>query len=127
MIYIGLAEKFKKGKCLSVKYVGKTNYKSPECLKECDVFDAKKNDVWCLGICAFMMIFGNAPFVKADGSSESFVYVVNGRLRELLRDWKLLYLCGDEIVDLLESMLQYEADRMSLSNMKQHSWFQSPS
>ena len=29
---------------------------SPEIIKRKKQFDAKKNDVWCLGICLFMMI-----------------------------------------------------------------------
>jgi len=123
----GLAEKFNKGisRCMSEKYVGKTNYKSPECVKEMCMFDAKKNDVWCLGVCAFMMAFGNAPFVKAEESNDSFGYVINGRLKELLNNWNFLYLCNDDFLDMLESMLKYEADRMPLALLRRHSWFRS--
>lgn len=37
----------------STKYCGKPNYKSPECTKK-KPFDAKKNDIWCVGTCLFM-------------------------------------------------------------------------
>merc|ERR1712228_847786 len=110
----GLSEIFKKGQneCLSTKYVGKVNYKSPECAKQC-------------GVCAFMMAFGNAPFPAAEGSNDSFVYIIDGRLRELLKEWKLLCLCNDGLVELLQSILKYETDRISLVQMMRHSWFQS--
>merc|ERR1711933_706270 len=119
----GLAEKFAKGKeCLSAKYVGKSNYKSPEVLGRA-IFDAKKNDVWCLGVSLFMMAFGNAPFEKAKASNNSFVYIMSGKMKQLLEAWRLQYLCDDELLHLLDQMMSYEADRVSITQMMQHSWF----
>merc|ERR550534_37268 len=39
--------------------VGKRNYWSPEC--EYGGYDGRKNDVWCLGVCLFLMLVGGPP------------------------------------------------------------------
>ena len=47
----GVSQLFTSSKCKSSKYCGKKNYKSPEIVNRKKHFDAKKNDVWCLGMC----------------------------------------------------------------------------
>ena len=61
----GLAEIFdpkKNSKFLCNKYVGKPNYQSPEIVSKQKLFSAKKNDIWCMGICLFMLIIARAHF-----------------------------------------------------------------
>merc|ERR1712154_480879 len=58
----GVSQLFTSSQCLSSKFCGKRNYKSPEIIMKKRKFDAKKNDVWCIGICLFMMTTGLAPW-----------------------------------------------------------------
>ena len=55
----GLAEGFKTNECKSDKYSGKRNYVSPEILNKKRQFDAKKNDIWGLGVVLYMMLIWN--------------------------------------------------------------------
>eukprot|EP00486_Rosalina_sp_Unknown_P008310 CAMPEP_0201594492 /NCGR_PEP_ID=MMETSP0190_2-20130828/191789_1 /ASSEMBLY_ACC=CAM_ASM_000263 /TAXON_ID=37353 /ORGANISM="Rosalina sp." /LENGTH=371 /DNA_ID=CAMNT_0048054119 /DNA_START=71 /DNA_END=1182 /DNA_ORIENTATION=+ len=65
----GLAKYFKEKKhCLSTKFCGKNNYKSPEVLNKKKKFDAKQNDIWCLGVTLFMTCAGVAPWNLAHKS-----------------------------------------------------------
>ena len=58
-IYSGLAKYFQQNEdCLSNKYCGKRNYKSPEIVSKKKKFDAKMNDIWCLGVTLFMISTG---------------------------------------------------------------------
>ena len=60
VVDFGLAEKF--GDTVdfsSNKYCGKTRYQSPEITKQKAMFDAKSNDVWCMGVTLFMLVVGS--------------------------------------------------------------------
>ena len=124
MIYfIGLAEIFPKNNYKTNKYCGKTKYKSGEVISECKVFDAKKNDIWCVGVCLFMMIFGISPWTIADKKSDQcYNLIMNGHLRALLKKWGMLKYANSDILDLLQSIFQNESKRCTLSQIKHHSW-----
>ena len=52
----GLAEYFGDNSSFqSSKYCGKTNYQSPEITAKKKSFNAKSNDIFCLGVCLFMV------------------------------------------------------------------------
>lgn len=66
MCDLGLSEIFKNStddKCcfLSTKNAGKHNYKIPEIIAHKKAFNARSNDIWCLGIASFMMLIGGSP------------------------------------------------------------------
>ena len=106
---------------ISTKKAGKTLYKSPEMLtgKRCD---AVKNDIWCLGVTLFMMLIGACPFSRASNDDETFRKMMNGEMMKMLQLWKRDSYVTEDMVDLLQSILQYEVSRISLSDLKQHQW-----
>merc|ERR1719410_1356174 len=106
---------------MSTKKAGKTLYKSPEMLTGTKV-DAVKNDIWCLGVTLFMMLIGGCPFSKATRDDDNFRRVMNGEMVDILTDWSRDCYVTAEVVDMLQSMLQYEGQRTSLSDLKKHSW-----
>ena len=71
--------------CKSDKYVGKTIYKSPEVIARKKKFDAKANDIWCLGVALFLMIFGVVGWKIADCSDQIFTCVIDGKLKKVLK------------------------------------------
>lgn len=120
----GLAEVFEDEGCLCDKYCGKQNYKSPEVVQKNKVFRAKKNDVWCLGVCLFMMSTGSAPWKTASKSDETFVHMTNGFMKGTLKSWDLQNYVDDDLLALFESIFQGESSRISVDEIKTHSWLQ---
>merc|ERR1712113_1162237 len=70
----------------SNKFCGKTNYKSPEITARKE-FSAESNDVWCLGVCLFMMLLGTAPFRTTERNDPSFKAVITGNIGQLIKNW----------------------------------------
>merc|ERR1712154_596366 len=74
----GLSEMFEAGNDFrSNKFCGKTNYRSPEINKKV-IFCAKSNDIWCLGICLFMLLIGRSPWSTAIDSDPIFAAGMKG-------------------------------------------------
>jgi len=117
----GLAEKFACS-MLANKYVGKTGYKSPEVTKRKKDFDAKANDVWCLGVTLFMMLTGAAPWLVADVSDELFVCTMKGKMKPVLTAWKIFDHVGDTAVNLLSRIFVDEELRIGLDCISKHIW-----
>eukprot|EP00484_Ammonia_sp_Unknown_P031076 CAMPEP_0197029502 /NCGR_PEP_ID=MMETSP1384-20130603/8936_1 /TAXON_ID=29189 /ORGANISM="Ammonia sp." /LENGTH=332 /DNA_ID=CAMNT_0042458679 /DNA_START=1 /DNA_END=999 /DNA_ORIENTATION=+ len=118
----GLAKKFI-GKCLCDKFCGKKGYRSPEVVEKKQKFDAKKNDIWCLGVCLFMMSTGNSPWEIASKSDDAFVCMTNGFMKGTLKSWDVLHFVSDDLLDLLESIFESEAHRISLQQIRAHPWW----
>jgi len=126
----GLAEMFDERSSFECnKYCGKTNYKSPEIISKKKKFNAKSNDIWCLGICLFMMIIGSNPWKKASIKDPSFNYIMNKEnkdaLIELFDSWNRLDYVDGKIVVLFQSIFKYEKDRCGLSEIQRCSWLSS--
>ena len=123
----GLAEQFISNHCFeSSKHVGKQNYKSPECtMKEkYKSFNAKSNDVWCVGVALFMMLIGGNIYNKASFDDKSFVSIINGDIEKLLIKWnRIKYVCP-QIIDLFNKIFQFQDKRISLQQIRNHSWLQ---
>ena len=51
-----------------------------------------------------------------------FSYIVTGKLRQLLRHWKLEHVISADAVDLLEGLLALEPTRLELQDVVQHRW-----
>ena len=98
----GLAESFRSGICVSNKICGKSGYQSPEIAARSALFDAKKNDIWCLGVSVFMMSAGTGLYRAAKPGNYGFDSVINGKLSDLIEEWKLAYLFDSELVDILQ-------------------------
>ena len=130
-----LAEKFDRESFKTSKYCGKPNYKSPEIISKKKSFNAKSNDIWCLGICLFMMIVGSNPWTKASVDNPTFNYIVskpgennkenvnegNG-LIQLLVSWNLLQNVNMDLIVLIQSIFKYEEERCDLDEIRNCSW-----
>eukprot|EP01083_Nonionella_stella_P254290 873979_1 len=128
LIDFGLAEMFSKNDTWQTcRYVGKNNYKSPEIHSKKRKYNSKSNDIWCMGICLFMCLFGMHPWQLAgieDGSFD-FVFIKhNGNVSKLLKAYnKYKYIKKNkEVIDLLQSIFQFEEERISIKNIRNHPW-----
>eukprot|EP01084_Bolivina_argentea_P229812 387785_1 len=105
------------------KYCGKINYQCPEInLKK--NFDARSNDIFCLGVCLFMLTLGVSPWKQAVNSDNSFIYIINGHIKEILKGWNRIHYVDDSWIDLIRSIFRYENKRTCLTKMKNHPWLQ---
>eukprot|EP00484_Ammonia_sp_Unknown_P000322 CAMPEP_0197023196 /NCGR_PEP_ID=MMETSP1384-20130603/3975_1 /TAXON_ID=29189 /ORGANISM="Ammonia sp." /LENGTH=350 /DNA_ID=CAMNT_0042451387 /DNA_START=54 /DNA_END=1106 /DNA_ORIENTATION=+ len=107
---------------LSTKYVGKEVYKSPEVVSKRTAFNAKANDIFCCGVCLFMMVVGSAPWRKASVHEASFVEIINHKLINLIHGWDRLNYVTVEVVNLMSRILRYEQDRLSVDAILKHPW-----
>eukprot|EP01084_Bolivina_argentea_P315944 547536_1 len=122
LIDFGLAHVFKtNSNFISDKFCGKMPYKSPEIISNKE-FHAKSNDIWGLGVCLFMMAIGCAPWIKAHKSEQLFVLIMNGHIKDVLKSWNKLEYVNKDLINLFELFFQYENKRVSLENIKKHSW-----
>jgi len=129
----GLAERFRpkltvdrSTKCvpdfLSNKYCGKPNYKSPEIAHKARSFNAKSNDIWCLGVCLFMMIIGSAPWHQTHRTDKCFMKIMNGQMVTLLTMWKRIDYIDQDQLSLIQSILKYEDKRFNMEQIKNCKW-----
>jgi len=105
----------------STKFVGKARYWSPEVTAKM-TFDAKKNDIWCLGVCLFMMATGTAPFHTASPSDNMFCVLMNGGMDRMLRKWKLGDRVSAPLHKVLSAIFQLEDHRATISQLKEFEW-----
>eukprot|EP01083_Nonionella_stella_P055542 146467_1 len=102
LIDFGLAQLFSSSECKSSKFCGKKAYKSPEINDQNKGFNAKKNDIFCMGVTLFMMITGCPPWIRAQLSDNGFKFIVAGYLKPLLDSWNILHYVNNDLVDLFE-------------------------
>ena len=90
------------------------------------MFNAKSNDIWCLGVCLFMMTVGSNPWNMASTTDAAFNYIMNendkNSLIELLYQWNKLDFVDEQIIVLIQSIFKYENKRCDLNDIKQCSW-----
>ena len=104
------------------KYCGKSCYKSPEIAVRKKYFDAKANDIFCLGVCLFMMIIGNPPWKVPTKSDASFCYIWSGQLLFVLSSWNKLSFVTKHIIDLFGSFFKSEDERIQITELKNSKW-----
>jgi len=105
----------------STKFVGKSKYWSPEVTAN-RAFDAKKNDIWCWGVCVFMMATGTSPFLKSSPSDKLFCLLMNGRIGHMLKKWKLSDHVSVALHEMLGAVFKYEDQRATASQLKTFEW-----
>merc|ERR1719242_2884511 len=128
-IDFGLAEFFDRrhggniGGFECVKYCGKTQYKSPQVYREKVVFDARKSDVWSLGVVLFSLAIGAPPFQKPSPRDEAFQFIESAEIPQLLRSWRRQNYATARLVQLLHEMLSVdESQRFLMENVLRHPW-----
>ena len=132
------------------KWCGKTGYFSPEIASRKKNFDAKSNDIFCLGVCLFMVcsvfllspsmfpfnyilfvhilqiIIGSAPWsTSASMNDPAFQCIVDGNLEYLLKGWNRSSFVNQEMIELFNSFFKYEQERVTLSELKRNKWLYS--
>eukprot|EP01083_Nonionella_stella_P225156 800772_1 len=116
----GLAEKFENSNDFrSNKWCGKGHYQSPEVNTKSQIFDAKKNDTWGLGICLFCLCIGSYPWHVANINDKNFLYVMNNSIDGLLCHWNVFDIVDQDLLVIMGFLLRYEKDRINLVNVKQ--------
>mmetsp|Transcript_65667 Transcript_65667/g.104630 ORF Transcript_65667/g.104630 Transcript_65667/m.104630 type:complete len:361 (-) Transcript_65667:375-1457(-) len=128
LIDFGLAERFivdeheQKPSSVSTKFVGKRNYQCPE-IREGKAFDAAANDIWCLGVCLFMMATGSHPWEVAEKSDTNFKLIYkHHRLKHVLNVWNRAQYVDDDLLHLMQSMFKPQSDRISMAQIQSHAW-----
>lgn len=109
---------------LSSKFVGKTNYKSPEIYAKRPNFDARASDVWSLGVCLFTMGLGSMPFNKPSLSDPSFKWMISGHLAKVVGHWKKAHLVCAHQMDMVQRVFQPEETRIGTRGLMAHPWLQ---
>eukprot|EP01084_Bolivina_argentea_P056091 102698_1 len=110
----GLAEYYDNATYLSNKWCGKQNYQSPEINAKKKDFNAKSNDVFCLGVCLWMLTIGVSPWKRADPSDASFMYIINGHITDILQSWRKEQYVDEQWMDLMQQIFQFENKRIDL-------------
>ena len=119
----GLAEYFGDNSNFQAsKWCGKENYQSPEITAKKKLFNAKSNDVFCLGLCLFMIIVGGSPWKKSSMRSAAFRQIISGDLITLLKKWDRLHYVNKDLLKLFQSIFKLEEERCSLSDIKNCRW-----
>lgn len=106
-----------------IKKIGKTNYQSPEIGAKKKIFDAKSNDIWCVGVCLFKMVLGCEPWISARKGDKYFDLIMDGKLRKLLRVWNKDSIVDNDLLKLLNGFFRYEYDRITIEEIKKYPWF----
>jgi serine/threonine protein kinase len=119
IIDFGLAKYYANGKFVNNKRVGKTGYMAPEVFAK-KQYDPRAADIWSLGVMLFMMLIGAPPYQLPSPSNPAFNFIVNGRLRDVLKHWKRLRCVNKDALDLLNKIFKYESKRISMDEILKH-------
>ncbi|KAJ1459768.1 kinase-like domain-containing protein [Pelagophyceae sp. CCMP2097] len=104
---------------------GKLLYMAPELFTPKNAFDVCAADLWACGIILFILLTRIPPWDPGVGPSDSdmrYVYVRDGRLRDLLAAWRTAL--SDDVQDLLQRLLTADpARRITLQEVRRHPWW----
>ena len=99
---------------------GTTLYAAPEMVFSQEKYDGYLTDIWSLGICLYIMLFEQLPFIKGEQTDRESFY------RDLKNE-ELIFPEDDEVSnelkDLLKKILEKNPNkRITLEQIKQHPW-----
>ena len=117
--FTGLAQLFTKSECLSNKWCGKKQYKSPEVVSEKKKFDAKKNDIWCVGMCLLLLETCQYPWAFASKSDEDYLYFSNNSICDVFDGWIAAQSVDEKLMPLFDGIFQLEDERMSILEIRE--------
>jgi len=97
---------------LSTKYCGKTNYKSPQVFSKEGPFDARKADVYSLGVCFFCLAIGAPPYKTPTSTDKGYAdYISKGKIANLLFSWRRHHYVTERMLSLLGILLEPDENR----------------
>jgi len=100
---------------------GKIGYCAPEVYAK-QAFRGDQADAFSLGVILFIILFGFPPYaVPHEDEDRRFQMIWKGKLRELLRMWKIRP-PSRFALDLIESLLKPAHRRMALAEVLRHPW-----
>jgi len=101
----GLSEYFRDDTTFKCnKYVGKTQYQSPEVYKKKGYFNASSSDIWSLGVVLFLMLTGSPLYKKPTLKDTYFCNLSNGYLKKMVISWGLTDNITNDCYDLLKNI-----------------------
>ena len=120
---------------LKIGTIGTVNYMSPQILRLhiYDEFGEKVStlrtynpfsaDCWALGVCLYVMVIANFPFIFKDRKSYNIMYE-NMKNRNYEIPYNFQYSYTKECLDLIYHLLDPKADtRLDISLVLSHKWF----
>merc|ERR1712130_420236 len=110
----GLAEYFnpkEKNAFICNKYVGKTHYKAPKVYGKKEWFDARKADIWSLGVSFFMMMIGAPPYKLPNDDDRHFPFIQRNNIMAILMRWGREHYIDKNMEMLLNNMLNIDEDK----------------
>eukprot|EP01083_Nonionella_stella_P272454 923896_1 len=83
-------------------------------------FNPQAADIWSLGVMLFMMLIGAPPYQLPTPTNPAFNFIINGRLRDVLKHWKRLRCVNKNALDLLNKIFKYESKRINMEQLLKH-------
>lgn len=103
---------------LNNTFCGTLPYLAPEVIRLVS-YDARKTDIWSLGICLYVMLNDRLPFPFHD-----IKLMIK---KQLSRDYKFKNVCSEQVSNLVALMLEPDAGkRPTCQDVAKHSWLQGP-
>ena len=101
------------------RYGSNIQYIAPELISKERCFDGFASDLWSTGVIFYILLTGHAPFKWAHESDQSFVAIMDGQLRYILKQLNIFL--SEEAIDLLNGMLQRDPrKRLTLAQVMTH-------
>jgi len=92
---------------------------SPECYAS-KHYDARANDLWCVGVMMFTCLTGAKPWNSPSLHDDAHRLVMSNGVRSLVRIYNREYLIMDAAVDMLDNIFNPEARRISVDDALNH-------
>jgi len=112
----------------SDRYVGKTRYVSPELFaarsRRNGRYDARANDMWSMAVCLFVCCVGHNPYNSPCDIDYQFGLIQKGKLEQLLLMMDKHEYVTPDALDLMRRVFAKEQDRITVQEMKRHSFLQ---
>jgi serine/threonine protein kinase len=105
---------------------GKRSYIAPEILAHGNSIEQQylfghASDLWSAGICLLYMLLGFPPFEYAKEDDIRYVFLLRGKLRDLLAHWNVEI--SEEALDFIQCILRsHPADRPNIEELFTHPW-----